>query len=404
MKRPITLFIILTIMFSLFGNVSAADGQYNKVKLPGSSEAEHAENSTTRKFNNEVVEFSSIFSIEAIPLGPAPEERAQFQIQSLPDCLTAPAVTEKYYNFLDETAKQAYIAVKNAADNIVTGTLIDIPYGITLDDFHYHVMAAFFNDNPQYFWLFHGFGYHGYSEDSNIVQSVVLYSMYFTTETGVNTATTAYFGIANKNEIALMQQSIDSNIAYFTANTYGKTDAQKVRIIHDNLINLIDYNQNAAKRYITEAHSIYGVFADRTAVCDGYARAFQYLLNMQGIECYYITGYTGGVSHAWNLVELNGVWYEVDTTFDDRGKDKPVSYAYFEITTAVMSADHTRDNSVFKDFLPTAETGKTDGIDILNDSKTSGIDINNDAKITTENAIRIIRYIINLKQNIGKWR
>ena len=60
------------------------------------------------------------------------------------------------------------------------------------------------------------------------------------------------------------------------------------------------------------------------AVCDGYALAYEYLLQQCGIEAVVIGGdagsdefSTGG--HAWNLVKLDGVWYEADPTWDDAG-------------------------------------------------------------------------------------
>lgn len=52
---------------------------------------------------------------------------------------------------------------------------------------------------------------------------------------------------------------------------------------------------------------------DTNVVCGGYAVSFQYLCDMGGFTCYYVTGYTSGY-HAWNIVTLEGKNYLVDVT------------------------------------------------------------------------------------------
>ena len=75
---------------------------------------------------------------------------------------------------------------------------------------------------------------------------------------------------------------------------------------------------------------------EKKAVCAGYAKAFQLLLNALGIECTYVTSDT----HAWNLVRLEGDYYHIDATWDDSSNTKAeknmssrVSYHFFCITT-----------------------------------------------------------------------
>lgn len=59
------------------------------------------------------------------------------------------------------------------------------------------------------------------------------------------------------------------------------------------------------------------------AICEGYAKTFQYLLNMLNIPN--IIVYGEGINsnneqefHSWNYVQLDdGKWYAVDVTWDD---------------------------------------------------------------------------------------
>ena len=104
--------------------------------------------------------------------------------------------------------------------------------------------------------------------------------------------------------------------------------------IHDKLIDLVTYDKEAAERVDREyidrdlAHTAYGALVenssceDNTAVCDGYSYAYEYLLQKAGIRSTIVAGRAGETeetagSHSWNLVELDGEWYEVDTTWDD---------------------------------------------------------------------------------------
>ncbi|MCL2698618.1 MAG: hypothetical protein FWE74_11140 [Oscillospiraceae bacterium] len=65
------------------------------------------------------------------------------------------------------------------------------------------------------------------------------------------------------------------------------------------------------------SHDAYGALVLGKAVCEGYAYAYVHLLRQVGVESRIITGYMGGVPHAWNIVKINGSWYHVDVTAND---------------------------------------------------------------------------------------
>ncbi len=130
-------------------------------------------------------------------------------------------------------------------------------------------------------------------------------------------------------------------------NFIGKsyTDYDKELLIHDYIVDNTQY-------YIgdddpNEIYTMYGLLINQKAVCQGYADAFYYFTTYAGIETQLVYG--DGVSdkgselHAWNVIELDGEHYFVDTTWDD-----PVSasgeaikvYSYFNVTSEEMSEDH----------------------------------------------------------------
>jgi transglutaminase-like putative cysteine protease len=72
---------------------------------------------------------------------------------------------------------------------------------------------------------------------------------------------------------------------------------------------------------MAQSQEAYGILVAGTAVCTGYAHAFQLLAQASGLEPVVVTGTassgftTGG--HAWNQVLVDGQWLVVDATWDD---------------------------------------------------------------------------------------
>ena len=92
---------------------------------------------------------------------------------------------------------------------------------------------------------------------------------------------------------------------------------EKIKYIYTYLIDNVDYDLDAP-----DNQNIYSALVGKRSVCAGYAKSCQYLLQQLGIYCIYVTGQTtdpnGGVAdHAWNIVQCNGQYYYVDTTWGD---------------------------------------------------------------------------------------
>jgi transglutaminase-like putative cysteine protease len=124
--------------------------------------------------------------------------------------------------------------------------------------------------------------------------------------------------------IAAMRVKIGEAAAPMLAEA-GKyaNDYDKEKSLHDALIESCNYDLNAAKNPAAypESFTAYGALVNKTAVCEGYAKAMKLLLDSAGIESLYVTGTAsnseGAGSHAWNMVNVSGKWYYLDATFDD---------------------------------------------------------------------------------------
>lgn len=87
------------------------------------------------------------------------------------------------------------------------------------------------------------------------------------------------------------------------------TEDQKAVTIHDYLVSHAEYDL----RY--KNYTSYGVLMDRRGVCQSYALAYMYIMNHLGIETHLIS--SSSMNHAWNVVKIDGEYYNVDCTFDD---------------------------------------------------------------------------------------
>lgn len=125
----------------------------------------------------------------------------------------------------------------------------------------------------------------------------------------------------------------------------GMSDYDVVKALHDYLVTHCDYDYRVDTGNMPfVSHQAEGALLHGTAVCSGYAKAYEALLDAAGIPNETITGYAGGY-HAWNLVQVDGQWYHVDATWDDpttRGGDY-VRYTYFLKSDRVMASRSHRD-------------------------------------------------------------
>jgi len=94
-------------------------------------------------------------------------------------------------------------------------------------------------------------------------------------------------------------------------------DAQKALLIHDRLAANCeyDYDNLMAGTIPFEAYTLYGALATERAVCQGYARAMVYLLDIAGIHSY--TCPSDQLNHMWVIAYIDGKKYHIDTTWDD---------------------------------------------------------------------------------------
>lgn len=190
------------------------------------------------------------------------------------------------------------------------------------------------------------------------------------------TYTVTYYTTAAQE--AVMDAAVEALLAELDLGQ--ASDYDTVKTIYDWVCDNItyDYAHLNDESYLLQ-FTAYAALVDRTAVCQGYAVLLYRLLLAEGIDVRLIPGYAGG-PHAWNIVKLGDVYYNMDATWD-AGRS---TYDYFLVSPDHFT-DHTRepdwDTAEFHaaypmsdaDYDPTAEL--SDLGDVNRDGKVNVVDI-----------------------------
>ena len=175
-----------------------------------------------------------------------------------------------------------------------------------------------------------------YEQDGQIAKTLAVY--YTNSAISVGTVAEHDWRYLSNEARAEAERVVDELI------TGGMSEYDVVKTLHDYLVTHCEYEYRVDIGNMPfVSHQAEGALLG-TAVCSGYAKAYEALLDAAGIPNVTITGYAGGY-HAWNLVQVDGQWYHVDTTWDDptaQGDDY-IRYTYFLKSDKVLVSRSHRD-------------------------------------------------------------
>ena len=232
-----------------------------------------------------------------------------------------------YYKQLDDTSKIIYDALEKNIDNLKKDNYV-INFEFEFNDLlktssgnyilnrsFQTALDAFMYEHPELFYI--------------DLTKISLYTTYvslgpiktYTVKIGPadnqNYLSSSFKSEYEVNKAISKVESIKDNIvntALKEKDTYSK-----IKKVHDLLVNSIEYDTSLSKEHI---YDIYGALVNKKSVCEGYAKAFKYILDSLNIECILVSGLASNSSnetsnHMWNYVKLNNVWYGIDLTWDD---------------------------------------------------------------------------------------
>ncbi len=230
---------------------------------------------------------------------------------------------------LDADSQYIYDCLVNGCESAqakidinISGKNIDLQSNLST------IYTMFYSDYPEYFWVTGGYSARC---QNNVLTINPEYSI-------------------PGNNLITAKSKYNAKVNELTAGLNG-SNYDKSKTLHDRLIDAVSYidtpnDQNA-----------YGALVEGKAVCNGYSRAYQHLMNKVGIPAWYVRGTSinpatnTSIGHAWNLVKLDGAWYYADVTWDDQGEN--TFYEFLNITTEKMAEGHSLEQP-FASLVPQA--------------------------------------------------
>ncbi len=292
-------------------------------------------------------------------LGIPDPEKYQTAFESNPQYSTLSDEEKRCYGSLytaltDNVHKDETVLIRDTdgTDLPFLGTEVRLPHPMQTKEEIDRLYNAFFRDNPQFFYVRHIYGMKGYS-----LQDETYYDTLILTYTD-NAAWRTQAAQALETAVnTILSQRPDTEDEYLTE-----------LYLHDRLSALCTYDQQAAQTAYENAplaYTAYGALVTKTAVCEGYARALQLLLNRCGISSVLITGQAkeNNEHHMWNLVTVNGQGYYVDPTWNDN--EDQLRHTYFNITDEQLKKTHTPDKD---QYIPTVCTATADNYFLREDA------------------------------------
>lgn len=221
-----------------------------------------------------------------------------------------------YYSQLNKQQQRIYQVIKNNLESFSQS--FDVPKieGTELSDIFYKLRL----DCPEIFYV-STYQYSFYA-DSTLVKFKPVY-------------------LFDKNKIREHQIAMNSRVEKLTRVVKDKNDWEKEQYIHDFICENVTYDK-LKKQY---SHEIIGPLGQGVGVCEGIAKSVKILCDKLSIPCIIAISENNPEKnikyrHAWNVIQIGGMWYHLDATFDNTLGKKEVRYDYFNLDDKSIYKDH----------------------------------------------------------------
>lgn len=263
-------------------------------------------------------------------------------------------VDKYFYNQLEDESKTIYKAFEANQENLKSGN-----YKIELGNSFSNLLKK--EDGQEQLGKYYQSAFEAYNYDNPEVFYLNPNKMYLNIETTTSQKGTTYYvyissgeqnnyftdDFSSKEQVDTASKKIEEVKNNIIANKTGNT-YDDIKMVHDYLVDNVEYDTSISQSNI---YDIYGALVNNVAVCEGYARAFKYIMDEMNIPCVLVIGQGKNSqgqteNHAWNYVELNNKWYAIDVTWDDPvvtggGRtSKESRYKYFLKGSNTFLQDH----------------------------------------------------------------
>jgi len=174
-------------------------------------------------------------------------------------------------------------------------------------------------------------------------------------------------------------------------DVYTASDYEKVSAIYDYICANVVYDYaGLAAQESKLIYTAYAALINGTSVCQGYANLFYRLALELGVDARLIFGKGNGGNHGWNIVKLNGKYYNLDATWDATNAQAGLDYTYFLLCEENFG-DHVQDaeylTEAFQNAYPMAATDYSEMPDSVRG------DMDGDSVVTRNDVICLLLHV-----------
>ncbi len=196
-------------------------------------------------------------------------------------------------------------------DEPVSKLSFDLGDELTIDDFNL-ARQIFLSDHPECFW-WRGTVKYYYNSAGYVLAIEPVYT---------------YSG----NQLVSMRSELESVVSAIIDAMPEGSVFDKALYLHDEVAKRVTYT------FTDNDQTPYGALVEGRAVCNGYATAYQMLLQRAGIRAWTVNGTSRGENHAWNVVWIaEDICVYTDVTWDDQSV---IMHYYFNMSLDEIDDDH----------------------------------------------------------------
>lgn len=234
----------------------------------------------------------------------------------------------KVYSYIPEVEEQ-YDGVEDFISDAIRNLKASInisSYKIPVSEIVSVFKSAVFS-NPDIFYVDASYIHYTYNKSNNIIKSIQPIYLFSASEI--------------PSKIKKFNKAVN---AFLSDIDDSMSETQKALAIHDKIALNCEYKLKGLISY-----TAYSALVDKKSVCEGYVRAYNYLLAKVGVDSKCINN--NAKSHCWNIVKIDGKWYHVDVTHDDPTPETKgyVRHKYFLVSDKKLASYNSTPHSGYKD-------------------------------------------------------
>jgi len=254
------------------------------------------------------------------------------------------------YKSLAPDQKQVYDRIHAAVINY--HRFIDLRESPVSSDDLFRIFYYYIDDHPESFWLYPQITKYFYNERKELCIGALLRYMTQDDMDEYNSETDELKNKPSDEKLTRAREDFNAKINTLLSILSPNDDPLTKEIkIYSHMAENIKYDEDLAAQILSEnierpiSQSAYGAAIEKSTVCTGFTKLFLLLMNSVGIECLIQHGTLEGTGHVWNVIRIDGEYYNVDVTQAASTSPKEstslsIDYTFFNTTDQVIQKTH----------------------------------------------------------------